>query len=122
MSLFIFLAFFSFFCRLFVFPTVCLPSLYQKISSCFISSFSICSCSDSFYDLFFSTSPSSPILKPFFHSKKNLSLLLCTCFLYSFFKHIFLCFSCCSLVCFLFPLFTMRFCTLSSCECPSFFF
>ena len=51
----------------------CLPSFWQKIYSCFISSFSICFRS-------FSFSVSSSFFQLLFFQPKNLSLLLCTCF------------------------------------------
>ena len=56
------------------------PLFNQKISSCFISSFSICCCSDfSMSSSFFQRLLFHLFLNLFFHTK-NLSLLLCTCF------------------------------------------
>ena len=113
-SLFLFdvllFSFFTLFSPLLVisscFQLFCLPSFWQKIYSCFISSFSICFRSFSFSvssSFFFNFSLFTHFWIFFFHSK-NLSLLLCTCFsLFSFFfKKKLLHFSICPLVCSLF--------------------
>ena len=83
----------------------------QKISSCFISSFSICSCSDSFSmtSSFFQLFLFHLFLKLFFHTKKLVTPFVYLFFSILFFLNIFLCFSFCSLVCSFVQLFTMRF-------------
>ena len=100
------------------------PLFKQKISSCFISSFSICSCSDSFSmsSSFFQLLLFHLFWNLFFSPKTLVTPFRVLVFLY-FLKNMFLCFSFCSLVCSLFPLLTMFFVTffrLSS--VPSLFF